>query len=170
MDDRPEPDRFTPPISLLYDGFGVFDDVLTGRCQVPGEGDILETKLWDEVDYFAREMAKFYDNELERQDAMHHYLRQIFRARKDPQAVVLDSNVYSSRIGASHIISDGHFDGRHGAMVFCLECKNELGDIGISSDPSAKLVSCIARSFEGRVEGEHQPLFLGWRIPALGMS
>jgi hypothetical protein len=165
-DDRPEADRFIPPISLLYDGFGIFDDVLCGRGPVPGESDILEVKLWDEVDTFADQMAKFYGGEAGRRGTVIYHLQRIFRARRDPHAV--RGNITPSRIGSRQIVSDGHLLGGHGAIMFCIECENELS--GISCEPSAKLVSCVASSFIGQWGGDYKDLFDGWRVPALGMT
>ena len=87
MDDRPNTDRFIPPISLLYDGFGYFDVVLYKRRPIPGECSILEVELWDEVDTFANQMAKFYYTEAERWDSVLYHLGRIIRARRDPHAV-----------------------------------------------------------------------------------
>lgn len=109
------------------------------------------------VNAFAREMAKFYGTEAERRKVVHDCLHKIFRARKDPRAT--GDDVQASRVGGSQAVSDGHSNGSHGAMVFCLECKNEL--VGISSEPSAELVSYVARSFKERMRGEHEALFLG---------
>ena len=54
--DRPSQDPTVPSISLLYDGFGVFADVLQG-LPVPGEENILEMDLWNEVEVFMGKMA-----------------------------------------------------------------------------------------------------------------
>ena len=103
-------------------------------------------------------MTKFYDNELERQDAMHHHLRKIFRARKDPQAVALDSSIYSSRIGASHIISDGHVDGRHEAMV----CARMNWEISVSlANPRLSLSRALLAHSEGKWKGSTDLCSLG---------
>ena len=82
LDDRPSAGRFIPPTSLLYNGFGYFDDVVNKRRQVPGESSILETKLWDEVDTSAVRMAQFYDSEAVRRGIVLYHLRRIFRARR----------------------------------------------------------------------------------------
>ena len=165
LDDRPRTDGFVPPISLLYDGFGVFDDILHERGQVPGESSILEVELWNEVNTFANKMAEFYGAEAERQGVVLRHLERIFRARTDPDAV--GGSISASKIGSRRIISDGHLKGAHGAIVFCVECKNELS--GISCEPSAELVSYVASSFNEELNREHQTLFCGWRAPALGM-
>jgi len=162
QDDRPYVDRFVPPISLLYDGFGVFEDVFRERCPVSGEDRIIDVKLWDEVNIFANRMAQFYQTEAERRGTVLDSLGWIFRARRDPHAVG------DSRIGSHQIISDGHVNGKHGAIVFCIKCKNELW--GISCEPSAELVSHIASSFKEQLTGRHRALFDGWRVPALGMT
>jgi len=166
MDDRPKADRFIPPISLLYDGFGVFDDVIQERSPVDGEDSVLGVELWQEVSDFANQMAKFYAEESERRNVVLDHLDRIFRARMDPQ--VVGESLRASRVGSRQIISDGHSTGAHGAMVICIECKNELS--GISCEPSAELVSYVASSFKEQLNGEHQALFQGWRVPALGMT
>jgi len=158
LDDRPRADRFIPPISLLYDGFGIFDDVFRGQSSVPGENDIVEADLWREANAFADQMAEFYDTEAKRQDAVFRCLERIFRARRDSEAA----------INSRQMISDGHSKGAHGAIVFRVECKNELTNI--SREPSAELVSYIASSFKEDVNGEHRALFHAWRVPALGMT
>jgi len=166
LDDRPRADRFIPPISLLYDGFGIFDDVFHEGGPVPGESSILKVELWNEVNTFADRMAEFYNTEAERRGAVLEHLGRIFRACRDPQAV--GGSISASKIGSRQITSDGHSDGAHGAIVFCIECKNELS--GISCEPSAELVSYVASSFKERLKGEHRALFYGWRVPALGMT
>ena len=167
LDDRPSTDLFIPPMSLLYQGFGVFEDLRRG-VRVPGEDHILEAKLWDKVNTFADLMSDFYDSEKERRAVVVQHLQEIFRARTgDPPG---EGIINASRIGSRQIISDGHMDGAHQSMVFCLECKNELS--GISCEPSAELVSYIASSFGEQLKGKgrHQDLFHAWRAPALGMT
>ena len=165
LDDRPLTDHFIPPISLIYDGFGIFEDIRQ-EVPVPGEDDIFGAQLWDEVNVFADRMAEFYDSEAERRAVVIHHLQEIFRARKDPHAV--GGDIRASKIGSRQIISDGHSDGAHGTIVFCLECKNELTNI--SCEPSAELVSYIASSFKEQLKGNHRTLFDRWRVPALGMT
>lgn len=46
FDDRPDPDSLIPPMSLLYNGFGVFDDVFHGTGPVPQDSSICEVELW----------------------------------------------------------------------------------------------------------------------------
>ena len=168
LDNRPREDHPIPPISLLYDGFGVFEDVVNESVQVPGENDILESQLWGEVEAFTKRMAGFYGTEAQRREVLLAHLERIFGARRDPQAV--GERIRASKIGPLQISWDGHSNGEHGATVFCLQCKNEL--YGITSEPSAELVSHIASSFKEQLEGEgkHRALFDGWRVPALGMT
>ena len=165
LDDRPSVDSLIPPISLLYDGFGIFEDIRQG-FPVPGEEDINETQLWVKVYGFMDNMAKFHDSEASRRSATIDHLHQIFHARKNPG--VVGGPIAASRIGSRQIISDGHLYGAHEAMVFCLECKNELTNI--SCKPSAELVSYIASSFKEKLGGVHKHLFRAWRVPALGMT
>ena len=165
LDDRPRTDGFVPPISLLYDGFGVFDDVLCERGQVPGETSIPEVEFLGKVNAFAKEMAEFYGSEADRQKAVIHRLEDIFSVHSDP--AIARGSLSASKIGSRPIISDGHVKGAHGAIIFCVECKNEIS--GTSCEPSAELVSRVANSFKEGLNGEHRALFHGWRTPALGM-
>lgn len=165
LDNRPLVDHFVPPISLLYEGFGAFEDVRRG-VPVPGEDKILEVQLWDEVNDFMGRMTEFYDSEAGRRAVVIHHLQKILRARKDPDAV--GESIRASKIGARQITSDGHSNGPHEAIVFCIECKNELSNI--SCEPSAELVSYVASSFKEQLEGNHRALFHAWRVPALGMT
>ena len=86
FDDRPSADRFIPPISLLYDGFGIFEEVRKERS-VPGDDHILGSPLWIKVNEFADEMADFYDSEAARRVVVTHYLQEIFNARDDPKSI-----------------------------------------------------------------------------------
>ena len=165
LDNRPSVDQFIPPISLLYDGFGIFEDVRQG-VPVPGQDKILERELWNNVGAFMEEMAKFHGSEAEQQSAVIDHLHEILHAHKNPEAV--GGLISASKIGSRQIISDGHLNGAHKAMVFCFECKNELSNI--PCEPSTELVSYIASSFREQFNGEHQSLFRGWRVPALGMT
>ena len=77
--------------------------------------------------------------------------------------------ILASKIGSQDIISDGYLRGENGAMVFCVECKNEL--TGISSEPCVELVSYIVSSFKEQLKDEkYAPLFERQRVPALGMT
>ena len=118
----------------------------------------------------ADRMAEFYRTDAERRGAFLDHLERMFRARRDPHAVgeiivVREDTSIARLLGTA---SAGHTDGAHGAMVFCTECKNELSNI--SCEPSAELVSRVARSFKERLDGEHRALFHGWRVPALGVT
>jgi hypothetical protein len=162
MDNRPLTDHLIAPISLLYDGFGVFEDLRQG-CHVDGEKDIIVPQLWDRVGDFAEKMAKFYDTEEPRRAAVIECLDAIFGARTDP-----GGGISAGKIGALNIITDGHLNGAHGGMVFGFECKNELSTT--ACEPSAELVSYIASSFKELTSGDHKALFDRWRFPALGMT
>ena len=167
LDDRPFQDEFLPPISLLYQGFGIFEDVRRG-ISVPGDEQIREAELWNKVDAFAKQMSEFYDSEAARRAVVIRNLQDIFRVREDPDAA--GEGINASWIGSRQIISDGHMDGARQAMVFCLECKNELSNI--SCEPSAELVSHVASSLKEQLVGNplHNGLFHAWRAPALGMT
>ncbi|KAG6805084.1 hypothetical protein H0H93_005658, partial [Arthromyces matolae] len=53
LDDRPQPDDDIPPVSLLYDGFGLFLDILRGKKDIPLLTEIDIPRLRQEVDEFA---------------------------------------------------------------------------------------------------------------------
>ena len=95
MDDRPRTYDLIPPISLLYDGPGVSDDVLRERGPAPGDNGITEAKLWGEVDASWTKWPNF----MTQKDAVLR-LGQIFRAQ-GTQGLREDIN-------ASQVIPDGH--------------------------------------------------------------
>lgn len=164
FDNRPFPDRLLPPISLLYDGFGVFADVRRG-FPVPGEDDILENTLRVNVNKFVWEMGRFFGTEAMRRDTVISHLNVIFGTRKNPGIV---RDVIAGKFCPRDISSDGHMNGQHKTIMFCFECKNEQS--GVSCNPSAQLVSYIASSFHELSKGEHRALLDTWRLPALGMT
>ena len=157
LDDRPFQDNLIAPIALIFQPFGYFHDIRCG-VEVPGEGDICEGELWGKVDALADTMTQFYKSEDER--------RYRFLENLEPIFSVSSGSIDSSKISSSRIILDGHVSGAHGAIVFCVECKDELSTA--SYEPTAQLVSCIATSFKGRVD-HHPELFQRWRVPALGI-
>ena len=129
------------------------------RVEVPGEGDICEGELRGKVDALADAMTLFYKDEGERCSKFLEHLERIFS--------IPSGSIGSTKIPGSQVISDGYVNGIHGAMVFCIECKNELSTA--SCEPTAQLVSYIATSFKSRVD-DHPELFQRWRVPALGVT
>jgi len=158
MDDRPEKDNLIAPIPLLYQPFGYFRDAHLG-AEVPGENDIRQDELWKNVGALADAMTLFYKSEEERSSKLLEQLECIFN--------VSPGTIKASKIRGGPKISDGHVDGKHGAMVFCLECKNELS--AASCEPTAQLVSYIAASLKSQVD-KHPQLFQRWRVPTLGVT
>ncbi|KAF9647363.1 hypothetical protein BDM02DRAFT_3117161 [Thelephora ganbajun] len=166
LDDRPSADSFVTPIALLYDGFGIFDDIRDG-FPVDGEHEIANGRLWDLVGGFAQKMAEFHVDEGTRRQSATGLLNDIFRARTNPET--MSQNITGALVDSRTIRTDGHVNGGHDAMVFCFECKNELSTI--KSEPCAELVAYIASSFANEMRSErHQYLFTGWRTPCLGMT
>jgi len=158
LDDRPKKDNLIAPIPLLYQPFGYFRDIRCG-VKVPGEGDIREGELREKVDALADAMALLYKSEEERSSK--------FLQRLEPLFGLPPGSINASKILGGQKISDGHINGMHGAMVFCVECKNELS--AASCEPTAQLISYIAASFRSQVDN-HPELFQRWRVPALGVT
>ena len=159
-DDRPHKDKLIAPISLLYQPFGYFRDVRYG-VEVPGEERIHEGEFKEKVDALANQMSRLYDNEEKRRVPFIRHLERIFG--------LSPGSINSSKIPGSQKISDGHLNGAHGAMVICVECKNELSSA--SCEPVPRLTSYIATSFACQAEDEdYKELFRRWRVPALGVA
>ncbi|KAF8322890.1 uncharacterized protein EI90DRAFT_3077246 [Cantharellus anzutake] len=157
LDDRPGKDKLIAPISLLYQPFGYFRDIRCG-LDVPGEKDFPEDKLKEDVNAFANEMTGFFDNEDERRSKFIKFLEPILKTPPN--------SIKPNILSGSRKRSDGHLDGEHGAMVICIECKNELSSA--TCEPNAQLAAYIATSFAGQAE-EKPELFQRWRVPALGV-
>jgi len=157
LDDRPEKDDLIAPIPLLYQPFGYFHDIRCG-VKVIGEEDIRDDELREKVDALTAAMTLFHKSEEERSSKFIQHLEGIFG--------VSSGSMYPAKIPGSQKISDGHVNGEHGAMIFCIECKNELSTA--SCEPAVQLVSYIATSFKSQAEGRRE-LFNRWRVPALGV-
>jgi hypothetical protein len=157
LDDRPQPDH-VPPASLLYDGFGHFNDIFSRR------GDKRDKKRQDletAVDAFADKMTQIYPDELGRRTVALSILNQI---------LFPDSHrtIMAASIGSTH--TDGHYDGPHGAASCIFEFKDELVDI--SAIPEVELSAYAARSHKQSIESSQKAkeVFLGWRVPCLGIT
>ena len=102
LDDRPEQDADIPPVPLLYDGFGEFQDIVDGVTDVPGLSEVDMTELLKAVDDFAQKMCRFYENEDQRRDAALPTLNRIFSARSGAPIPAL----HASAVGS--VRTDGH--------------------------------------------------------------
>ena len=158
LDDRPGKDELIAPIPLLFQPFGYFRDIRCG-VEVPGEGDIHEGELRRKVDTLADAMTKFPKSEEKRRSKFIEHLEYIFG--------LPPGSINSSKILGGQTISDGHVNGAHGIMVFCMEYKNELS--AASCEPTAQLVSYIANSLQSQVDNQSE-LLKRWRVPVLGAT
>ncbi|CAA7270365.1 unnamed protein product [Cyclocybe aegerita] len=161
LDDRPEPDDEIPPIPLLCDGFGHFLDILDGNADILGLDKVDSSKLWLEVDEFARNMCYFYAMEDDRRDKALPALDKNFTARSG----VKIPTIHAASIGS--VRSDGHSVGKHGGVVLTTKFKNRVARI--TAIPEVELVGYVARSHVKGVE-EMQELFERWRVPCLGLT
>ena len=125
-----------PPVALLYQPFGYFDDICDG-VKVPGEEHIDDGDLQQKVNALADAMSGFYKTEEKQRSKFIEYMEHIFS--------IPPGSMYPSKIPSTQNVSDGHVNGDHGAMVFCMERKNELSLT--SCEPVVQLVSYIASSF-----------------------
>jgi len=149
-----------PPIAptpLLFQPFGYFRDILRG-VDVPGQGDINDVKLWQEVDELVDKMIGSHKSEEDRRSKFIAGLEGIFGIT--PRATNI-SNVLGGKW-----VSDGHVDEPRRTMVFCMVCKNELFT---TCEPTAQLVTYIASPPESRGD-QHPELFKRWRVPVLGVT
>jgi hypothetical protein len=121
LDDRPGPDDI-PPISLLYEGFGHFFDIIDGHDNVPGLADVDSRELHRAVNGLADEMTGYFETEDERRDTALPHLNRIFSARNGIEIPMLAAPIGSVR-------SDGHNVVGHGAGSIAVECKNWLAGI-----------------------------------------
>jgi hypothetical protein len=149
LDDRPEADPI-PPLSLLYHGFSQFMDSLDKSIHVDSKQRDLERN----VDQFAAEMVKFYQDEDARRAKGLSALNQI-----------LGRTLMPASIGKSH--TDGHCLGPHNAATCLVEFKNESAEI--SAIPIVKLTAYVAQSYRQAIV-ECGALFAGWNVPCLGIT
>ena len=157
LDDRPNRDERIAPTPLLFQPFGYFHDIRCG-LDVPGQGGIHDGNLRQQVNELADEMTLFHESEEDRRSKFLAGLEVIFN--------VTPGTINSSEISGTEYISDGHLNGDHGMMVFCLECKNEISTT--SCEPAVQLVAYISTSFKSRGD-KHLELFKRWRVPVLGL-
>jgi len=159
LDDRPEPDHI-PPVSLLYDGFGLFHDT-SSRWGDEHDMDTKRSDLANAVDAFADKMTDIYHDELGRREAGLNALNSIFfpDGRHQLMAAPIDT-----------VHTDGHYNGPHGAASCIVQFKDELADI--KSIPEVKLAGHAARSHKQSIINSEkgEEVFLGWRVPCLGLT
>ena len=157
LDDRPNRDKLIAPTPLLFQPFGYFHDIRCG-VNVPGQEKIHDGNLRQKVNKLADEMTLFHKSEEDRRSKFVAGLEEIFN--------VTTGTISSSKTPGTEYISDGHLNGDHGIMVFCLECENEISTA--SCEPAAQLVAYIAASLRSRAK-LHTELFTRWRVPVLGL-
>ena len=160
LDDRPQEDGI-PPISLLYDGFGQFLDIVAGATDIKNLPDVKAVELQLAVDKFAVSMCGFFTDEDKRREKGLDLLNEIFAARKDR----LHPTITAGAIGS--VRSDGHVVGGHGVATMIIEFKNR--STGNSGCPEVELVGYFARSFAKGVESQSERL-KEWRVPGLGIT
>jgi len=147
-----------PPIPLLFQPFGYFRDIRCG-VEVPGEGDTCEDELRGKADALPDVMSLFHRSEEVRRPKFLEHLGGIFGVPSGPIDPV--------KTPGDQTIPDGHVNGTHGAMVFCMKCKSKLSVPPY--EPTAQLVSYITTSLKSRVN-HHPELFQRWRVPVLGVT
>lgn len=91
---------------------------MDGRDDVPGLPDIDIMKLHRDVDNFASEMNKYYDNEIGRRDAALPGLTGIFSARRGTKI----SPLQAAAIGSAY----SHNIATHGTGTMVVEMKTGL--------------------------------------------
>ena len=156
LDDRPGRDKPIAPTPLLFQPFGYFHDIRCG-VYVPGQEEIHDRNLRQKVNKLADEMTRFHDLEENRRPKFLAGLEDIFD--------VSPGTITPSEIPGTKYISDGHFNGDHGVMVFCLECENEISTA--SCERAVQLIAYISNSLKSRGD-QHPELFKRWRVPVLG--
>ena len=72
------------------------------------------------------------------------HLNKIFRAHSDntPAQDLTPTTIDPRRIRTA---ADGHTNGGHGAIVFCIKCHNGLSAIG--REPTIEMTSCVEASY-----------------------
>lgn len=158
LDDRPEPDHQIPPIPLLYSGFGHFLDIMDGRNDVPGLANIKVAELQMAVDALAKDMTRFFEQELQRREKGLEHLRAIFSARRGTTI----PRISAGAIGSA--ISDGHSVANNGTSAIVVEFKNSPAEI--SALPQVQVVGHVAH-LDVALEKE---AYLQWRVPCLGLT
>jgi hypothetical protein len=151
-DDRPQPDWSIPAIPLIYHGFGVFTDIVTGTKDATAAIQSLKPH----VDMFASTMAQSHVDQVARRDAALHHLNKIYDVFKLP-------NLDASAIG--HAVSDGHNTSPHGTLLTIIQVNNGPVDFRIPPD-----VQALADVALNHTKMSNEELLSRWRIPTLGIN
>ena len=161
LDDRPVPDHNVPPVALLYEGFGVFQDMYEGSEGYPLQDERQRCDLENHVDLFAESMASFYNREVDRQNKGLKDLNKIFS--------VLNANLpdlAASSIGS--VQTDGHFLGKQGEAAIITQFQEETDDVVVTAQLGGYDATALRRALE--LNPDKEELFQRWRIPCLGIS
>jgi hypothetical protein len=161
LDDCPEQDADIPPVPLLYDGFGEFQDIIDGVTDVQGLSEVDMAELLKAVDDFAQKMCRFYENKDQRRDVALPILNRIFSARSGTSNPAL----HASAIGS--VRTDGHNVGKHGGCGMITEFKNCVANNNTIAE--VKLAGYVAHLHSKGME-VHRELFERWRVPCLGLT
>lgn len=155
LDDRPVADRFIPPVSLLYPGFGHFRDIIDGRRDVPKLTDVEETELWSAVDRLATELL---EPDKDQREIGLVYLRRIFAARQGVEIPLISPG----SIGSSW--SDGYNIAEDGTSSIIVVFRNS--HTGPFTHPQVEAAGYFAH-LNAKLNPE---LYRRWRVPCLAVT
>lgn len=161
MDDRPLPDSEIPPVALLYEGFGEFQDYFERYGNLQSSVDVLHSEFEGAVDAFALAMSGFFQGETERQQKGLDDLNVIFSTLNEATPKLAASAIKSVR-------TDGHFLGDHDAAVVITEFEDWVENGIASTQLGAYFAHSLKVALESRRDNE--VLFASWRVPCLGIS
>ncbi|KAH9036403.1 hypothetical protein EDB84DRAFT_1269134 [Lactarius hengduanensis] len=147
FDDRPTCDQI-PPLPLLYHGFGHFHDTMDAWTQTSE----YHVALQDNVDKFIDSMCGL-SNEQRKQDNAHEILVRILYPGSQKTFRFSVKELSFTRKTNGHILAP------HGGPSFIAEFKTSLG---VAEVQLANYFILLA----GKVDKD---IFLGWRLPALGL-
>ncbi|KAK2459307.1 hypothetical protein APHAL10511_008662 [Amanita phalloides] len=141
-----------PPISLLYKGFGHFQDIFQ-------QGEMHDRELVLAVDSFAEKMVAPYLTDAEKREEGLRCLNEILSLRGHKELV-------PDFIDDVH--SDGHFNGPHGAVSFAVQFQNEFTSDN-TSNPMVDLTRYVTSSHDRAIELSQKAL-QGRKVPCLGLT
>ena len=159
FNDRPYPDLDIAPIALLYDGFGIFQDIYAGRTKEPVDHDISKmARFVKAVTAFCDKMSLFYDDGDQRRDAGLPLLDEIFQA--------YDGDAFQSNqpSAVGSVRTDGHslcIVG--GAADVVVQFKPEAGIAGVAEFLGLSYIARLHRVATAR----NMDLYERWRAPTL---
>ena len=110
LDDFPQPDLNIPPLSLLYNGFGRFNDHITRAASL----QTFHPNLKMLVDEFTEKVCETQDEECKQHDLQNILLRILFP---------LEQISFDYSLNLSNAKSDGHVFGAHGGPISIVEFK-----------------------------------------------